>query len=342
LTGISGQEAPDGAAVKPAGRFEAIRIVLFATLAAIGYGVMHDQVTAHLCVEYFTIAHPPVFPTESPFLLALGWGILATWWVGLALGTLLAAAARLGPLPRLGLAELRQPILLLMAASALAAFGAGLCGALLAATGVVTLPEGLATDIASDRKVAFSAVAWAHSASYASAALGGLLIIAGTVRKRLRLPRPEPESRPGPSSRGAAVALELEQRYGLRLPDDFRAYLTSAAPETDWEDYNGFTWWAPERIKSLPDECAGQLADDPLHPEIEAEASSYLVFADYLYWCYAYALCCSEGPNRGKVALIRAGPCSFVASSFSRFMMLAAEDSDRLHSPAGDRYTDLA
>ena len=78
---------------------EALKIVLFATLAAVCYGILHDQVTAHLCVEYFTIAHPPVFPTESPFWLAIGWGIIATWWVGLRLGVLLAVAARFGAKP---------------------------------------------------------------------------------------------------------------------------------------------------------------------------------------------------------------------------------------------------
>ena len=39
---------------------------------------------------------PPVFGTESPTLLGIGWGILATWWVGLLLGVPLAFAARAG------------------------------------------------------------------------------------------------------------------------------------------------------------------------------------------------------------------------------------------------------
>lgn len=57
---------------------EAVKIVSFAVLVAILYGVLHDQITAHLAVEYFTVAHAPVFPTTSPFLLALGWGVIAT------------------------------------------------------------------------------------------------------------------------------------------------------------------------------------------------------------------------------------------------------------------------
>lgn len=57
---------------------EGAKIVFFCVLAAVVYGLLHDQVTAHLCVEYFSVAHPPVFHTGSPFLLALGWGVIAT------------------------------------------------------------------------------------------------------------------------------------------------------------------------------------------------------------------------------------------------------------------------
>jgi hypothetical protein len=311
-------------------------------LAAIAYGIVHDQITAHLCVEYFTIAHAPIFPADSPLLLGLGWGIIATWWVGLSLGIALAVAARAGAAPKLGLADLRRPIVLLMAASALAALGAGLLGALLADSGVISLPAPWAALIAPHRQTAFAAAAWAHAASYASAGLGGLLIIGRTIRARLLAPRPAAEHEPPkPSPSGAAVAAELEKRYGLRLPDDFKVYLMDAVPITDWMDYDGIIWWAPERIKSLPDECRARPGDDPLNPEIGAEASTYLVFADLLDWCNAYALCCSEGPNRGKVAIIREGPGGFVAASFSSFVRLAKKGSPRLHSPAGDGFTDL-
>ena len=57
---------------------EALKIVAFSVLCAVVFGILHDQVTAHVAVEYFTIAHPLVFPTEEPFWLAIGWGIIAT------------------------------------------------------------------------------------------------------------------------------------------------------------------------------------------------------------------------------------------------------------------------
>ena len=75
---------------------EGVAIVLLAIVSAVVYGVVHDQVTARVCIEYFTIGHPPIFPTESPTLLGLGWGVVATWWAGLLLGVPLALAARPG------------------------------------------------------------------------------------------------------------------------------------------------------------------------------------------------------------------------------------------------------
>lgn len=79
---------------------ESLKIVVLCVLAAAAYGVIHELVTARICIEYFTILHPAIFPTTSPTLLALGWGILATWWVGAILGVLLALAARAGSRPR--------------------------------------------------------------------------------------------------------------------------------------------------------------------------------------------------------------------------------------------------
>ena len=122
--------------------FEGLKIVAFSTLAAIVYGILHDQVTAHLCVEYFSVAHPRVFPTQSPFLLALGWGVIATWWVGLPLGIGLALAARSGAAPRLTLADVRPSVVGLMIVCAVVATISGAAGALSVAFGLADVPGG--------------------------------------------------------------------------------------------------------------------------------------------------------------------------------------------------------
>ncbi|WP_084253542.1 hypothetical protein [Sphingomonas pituitosa] len=168
---------------------ESLKIIAFATLAAIVYGIVHDQVTAHLCVEYFTIAHPPVFPTTSPFLLALGWGVIATWWVGLPLGILLAIVARAGRAPRLALADLRGAILRLMLVSAIGALLAGGIGAAATALRFVTISEYWARVIPPGKHVAFLADAWAHGASYLIGAIGGLVVIGYAIARRRQLCR---------------------------------------------------------------------------------------------------------------------------------------------------------
>ena len=164
---------------------ESIKIVAFAVAAAIAYGIVHDQVTAHLCVEYFTIAHPPVFATQSPFWLAVGWGIIATWWVGLTLGVLLALAARLGARPKLALAELYPSVLWLLATMALAAAAAGFAGNILAGRDMIALPPGLGGGvIAADHQPACVADGFAHATSYAAGLLGGLVVVVATWYRR--------------------------------------------------------------------------------------------------------------------------------------------------------------
>ena len=58
---------------------KSLAIILTCILAAICYGIVHDQITARVCVEYFTIGHPPVFSTNDPTLLGIGWGIIAPY-----------------------------------------------------------------------------------------------------------------------------------------------------------------------------------------------------------------------------------------------------------------------
>jgi hypothetical protein len=49
-----------------------LEIVVPCVLASVAYGILHDQVTARICVECFTVGPPRMFDTESPTLLALG------------------------------------------------------------------------------------------------------------------------------------------------------------------------------------------------------------------------------------------------------------------------------
>lgn len=149
------------------------RVALLCMLAASAYGVLHDQVTVRVCLEYFTIAHPPLFPTTSPTLLALCWGVTATLGVGAALGVVLALVSQSGgqapcPIDRLGLA-----ILLLLGVTALSACAAGVAGYLLSAHGIISLPLGFAEAIPAPQHHRFLAVWFAHGAAYLAGIVGG-------------------------------------------------------------------------------------------------------------------------------------------------------------------------
>ena len=67
-----------------------IRIVFDTVVAACTLGICLDLVTAHVAVEYFTVHHPKVVESKSPIVMALIWGVGASWWFGAIGGLFLA------------------------------------------------------------------------------------------------------------------------------------------------------------------------------------------------------------------------------------------------------------
>ncbi len=167
--------------------FLAIKIVALSVAAAVSFGVIHNQVTARICVEYFTIGHPPVFGTEDPTLLGIGWGIIATWWVGVMLGVPLAVVSLRGPYPRRTGSSLLKPLAMLLLLMAVMSTIAGLVGHALANRGWVVLIGEVARRVPEDRHVAFLTCLWAHSASYLGGFVGGIVLMVRVRAKRRRV-----------------------------------------------------------------------------------------------------------------------------------------------------------
>jgi hypothetical protein len=166
-------------------RFAAITVLCI--IAAVAYGIVHDQITARICIEFFTIGHPPVFDTDDPTLLGLSWGVIATWWVGLILGVLLALSSRMGPWPRFSTAQLVRPLAITLAVVAVLALVAGMVGHALATRKWVLLVEPMASRVPADRHIAFLTVLWAHLASYIGGFLGCIMLCVYTLVRRARL-----------------------------------------------------------------------------------------------------------------------------------------------------------
>lgn len=166
---------------------EALKIAALCILAAIVYGIVHDQITARICVEYFTIFHSPIFHTQSPTLLGIGWGVVATWWVGAFFAVPLIFAARAGNRVPLQASEVLPYITRLLAVMAAIAALAGITGYVLARQGVLATNWLSFTDSRAKR-YKFVADWWAHTASYAIAFVGGIVVCVMTYRRRLRQP----------------------------------------------------------------------------------------------------------------------------------------------------------
>jgi len=163
---------------------ESLKIILLSILAAIIYGILHDQVTARVCVEYFTIGHPPIFNTNSPTLLGISWGIVATWWVGALLGVPLALVAQAGARPKLNARRLVVPIAKLLIVMGLLAFIAGCTCVILLHRGIVVIPDYIVKAIPEAARVPFMADWWAHMMSYLAGFVGGLVLMVQTWRRR--------------------------------------------------------------------------------------------------------------------------------------------------------------
>ena len=163
---------------------ESLKIIALSVLSAVLYGILHDQVTARVCVEYFTIGHPPVFATESPTLLAFGWGIIATWWVGLLLGIPAALVSRLGPWPKFDAARLLRPIAILLGLMGMISLLAGIAGFFVAQAGGVWLVEPIASRVPAAKHHAFLADLWAHLAAYGVGFLGGIVLCVWVLIRR--------------------------------------------------------------------------------------------------------------------------------------------------------------
>ena len=168
-----------------------LKIWLLCIVAAVVYGIIHDQVTAHFCVEYFTIGHPPVFHTQSPTLLAFGWGVIATWWMGAFLGFFIGLAATFGSYPKLSVSALIKPVLVLMLIMALCAFAAGVFGYFATKSGLIA-PLDYGGIFPPNRALRFMADYWSHSTSYATGFFGAIGISFWIIWRRRQLHRAKP------------------------------------------------------------------------------------------------------------------------------------------------------
>lgn len=173
---------------------EWLKIIGGCIAAAVLYGIVHDQITARVCLEYFTVLHPPIFHTQSPTLLGLAWGTYASWPVGAGLGILFAICGRAGRRPKLALADLTPFLLRLLAIMVLSALAFGTLGYFwgpmpVRESYVVRMTPSVRAGIPAALEHRFVADLWATAASYTGGLSGGLICCALVYWKRGRIDR---------------------------------------------------------------------------------------------------------------------------------------------------------
>ncbi len=166
-----------------------LAIILGSTGLAIAYGITHDLVTAHVAVEHFTVHHERLVPSESPIVMALLWGVIATWWFGAGAGLLFALAALVGDgIPKLSSEQVlraERKVLVGVWISAMVV----LVGLYL--FGNAVLPEDEKGQIAEWRsKLNLVAVASTHVYSYFANAIAAAGLTVWILARRIRLGRP--------------------------------------------------------------------------------------------------------------------------------------------------------
>jgi len=163
------------------------QIIFLCTLGACLYGIVHDQITVRICLGYFVEpVHPPIFGgTHNPTLLALGWGVIATWWVGFFLGFILGLCCTVGRAPKITPRQVIKPLAITLTLLAILAALSGLAGHLAATRGMF-LDENL-TDYPRDEAIPFATTQTTHLASYTFGALLGLGLCAWAIVRRWRM-----------------------------------------------------------------------------------------------------------------------------------------------------------
>lgn len=157
-------------------RMTFLKTIWVIVIISIFYGILHDLVTANICVEYFTIGHPKIIQSESPFLLALLWGVIATWWVALPMGLIIALNNELGSRIKLEFSEILKLIVKLIFVMFGIAIIAGITGYILAECEIIYLVPRLANKIEISKHSRFLAVGWAHVSSYISGIMGTIVL----------------------------------------------------------------------------------------------------------------------------------------------------------------------
>lgn len=163
--------------------FYLLQAALAGVLAAVAYGIVHDQITVRIYPPYFTEWHPYLVDTGNLTLVALAWGFVATWWVGLPLGLVLGLAGCAGRRPVAPFRLLLRYLVWTVAITGLLALLTGLAAWFLGLKVSESL-MGPIEDRSADAVHRFSTVLAIHNTSYNASVVVALVVAVLLYRSR--------------------------------------------------------------------------------------------------------------------------------------------------------------
>ncbi len=134
----------------------------------------------------------------------------------------------------------------------------------------------------------------------------------------------EQEGLPAPPGVIVEALSAFERGYSVALPHAMRGYF-EATNGNGGMDRDFYTFWPLEEMKPVREELV-----DPIHTDRFDYPDCYL-FADYLLWCWAYAIhLTGDAETNGPIYLVGGETPVVVAATFLEFMQKYAADPDSL------------
>lgn len=183
---------------------ESSKIFGLAVGSVFAYGILNDQITARICLEYFTKGFHesmllgwtgPILSTVRNMLLAykgsativgIIWGVIATFSIAIIAGIVITFFSRLLKWPKLNVSDLKYPMMNAMGITGIGALAGGIVGYHKAAVhGVARMWAN--ANVASGNLVGWQVCAYAHSAAYLVGPIAIVGLCAWIVYRRYRL-----------------------------------------------------------------------------------------------------------------------------------------------------------
>jgi SMI1 / KNR4 family (SUKH-1) len=137
----------------------------------------------------------------------------------------------------------------------------------------------------------------------------------------------------GVASYGGTSVQEIaafESKHDATIPKDLRDFLIEFDGNLDMAGKDYFRFLHLHDFASSDKACEMQFGEafDTSYPHVP---NGFFVFADFLQWCYGYAIQLGTGAEQNVVVLIGGLTCLVVANSFSEFIEMYLRDDPKLH-----------